>query len=241
MDLRKPRKWLAKHGASTVLVLAVLMIFTLTFGDKILPVWKENELKPIYGAETQEKVGAVVCNIYWGTEYVPDILKALKERDIKATFFIGGMWANDNPEVLKQIVSDGHEIGSHGYSHKMHSKLSLDENVKEMEKAANAIEPITGTTISLFMPPSGDFGQATLQAAKQLNYKTIMWSCDTIDWRDQQDDVLLGRVQKKMAPGGIILTHPTAATARIYGQMLDYLTGQGYRLCPVGELIATED
>ena len=64
-------------------------------------------------------------NVYWGTDEVYQILDILTEHEAKATFFIGGCWADDNVECLKEIYAQGHEIGNHGYFHKEHSKMDL--------------------------------------------------------------------------------------------------------------------
>ena len=221
------------------MAILILIAAGLFFWHRAAAAWNEQaELTPHYGIRTDKKVGSFVCNVYWGTEYLEPILDILKENHIHATFFIGGSWAKDNPELLSLIAAQGHEIGSHGYSHKMHSQLSLEQNIEEMEKADQMIREITGCEIRLFMPPSGDFSSVTLQAAKQLGYETVMWTADTIDWRDQDPEVLIERVKKRMEPGGIILTHPTAATVEAYPQIIDAL--HGYQWETVGELLEEE-
>ena len=68
---------------------------------------------------------SLMFNVYWGTKEVYAILDVLDEYEAKATFFIGGSWADDNVECLKEIASRGHEIGSHGYFHRDHNKLEI--------------------------------------------------------------------------------------------------------------------
>jgi hypothetical protein len=90
-------------------------------------VWKYREIQPkvslsdlgavpIYKGNPQKEMAALMVNVAWGTEYVPEMLKILEKEQVKATFFLDGSWLKKNPEVAKQIVAAGHEIGNHAYS-----------------------------------------------------------------------------------------------------------------------------
>ena len=180
---------------------------------------------------------ALYCNVYWGTEFLPAMLDALAQRNVKITFFVGGSWVAKNPDMLRRIVAEGHEIGSHGYSHLEHSQLNYQVNITEITKAHNIIRDTIGIEPWLFAPPSGDYNQTTIEAAGALGYRTIFWSADTIDWRDQDHTLLLQRAVDKPTSGTLILTHPTKATAAVYGQILDGLAAKGLQVTTVGELI----
>jgi peptidoglycan/xylan/chitin deacetylase (PgdA/CDA1 family) len=91
--------------------------------------------------------------VVWGTEYVPAMLDLLKGKNIRITFFIGGEWAAENPELLKRMVREGHELGNHGYHHKHHSDLSFKENCQEIIMTEEVIKEIAGVKTCLFAPP----------------------------------------------------------------------------------------
>ena len=81
--------------------------------------------------------------------------------------------------------------------------------------------------MTLFAPPSGDFNKTTLQVATDLNYKTIMWSKDTIDWRDKDDELIFTRATKSVSGGDLILMHPTKHTLSALPKILDYYLNNG--------------
>jgi probable sporulation protein (polysaccharide deacetylase family) len=192
-------------------------------------IYKGNENKPVVALE---------CNVVWGTEYVGPMLDILKENDIRITFFIGGEWAKDNPELLKRMAEEGHEIGNHGYSHKHHNNLNLDGNKREILETEKVIESILGIKTRLFAPPYGEFNKTTLQAAGSLGYRTIMWSIDTIDWRRDGTEKIIQRVMKNPHNGALILMHPTKDTLTALPVIIDKLQGLGYRFGTVSEAIS---
>jgi len=192
---------------------------------------------PVYKAASEKDSAALLCNVVWGTEYVGPMLDILDRYDAKITFFLGGKWAEENPELIKRMVADGHEIANHGYGHRHHAGMSLDQNREEIEKAETAIEDITGIKTDLFGPPYGEFDKTTLQAASALGYTTIMWSVDTIDWRGDGVDAILKRVLEKAGPGDFILMHPTEDTIKALPIIIERLSEEGTGFTTVGELL----
>ena len=192
--------------------------------------------KPIYKGSAQDKVSLMI-NVYWGTEYIDDMLTTLKEKDVKTTFFVGGSWVRDNEETFKKIVAERHEIGNHGFFHKDHDKINAARNREEISSAHNLVKELTGTEMRLFAPPSGAFNDVTLEIAKELGYTTIMWSKDTIDWRDKDESLIYKRATKNATGGDLVLMHPTKATAAVLGKIIDDLAEKGLRVAPVSEVI----
>ncbi|MBO4990733.1 MAG: polysaccharide deacetylase family protein [Firmicutes bacterium] len=173
---------------------------------------------------------AITCNVDWGEEEIPKILDILKERNVKITFFVSGKWAEKNPKLLRRMFVEGHQIGSHGYGHKLCSKISTDQVREEIEKTEQAIEPLLGTELSLFAPPSGDYDAETVELCRELGYKLTLWSADTIDWRaGSTADVIAQRILKKDLDGGIILMHPKPETVKALPNILDCLKERGLK------------
>jgi probable sporulation protein (polysaccharide deacetylase family) len=180
---------------------------------------------------------ALTCNVFWGEEYIGQMLEILKEKNVKATFYIGGTWAEKFPQLVKKISDQGHEIGSHGYSHPHPDNISLQENLKDISKAEKIIFDITGKKPQLYAPPYGERGPAVLEAAQQLGYRTVLWSIDTIDWQRPAPEVISERVLNKMENGAIVLMHPTAPTVNALPGIIDGLKEQGFQLITVGNML----
>ncbi|MFZ5645758.1 MAG: polysaccharide deacetylase family protein [Bacillota bacterium] len=192
---------------------------------------------PIYQGNSRNKDIALTVNVFWGEEHVPLMLEILKENNVKATFFLGGTWVKKYPDLAERIVREGHEIGSHGYSHPHPDKLSKSANLREIQKAEEIIYQATGVRPRLFAPPYGERGPSVLQAADEASYTTILWSIDTLDWQLPQPDVVVSRVVSKAHNGAIVLMHPTAPTVKALPEIVKKLKGQGYKLVPVSRLL----
>lgn len=192
---------------------------------------------PIYHADTEEKTAALMCNVYQGSEYVEKILDICRDEGVKITFYIGGLWAKDNQQLIRRMAEEGHAIGNHGTRHLLHSRLTEEENMREIEECENIIYEACGIRTYLFQPPAGDCGGATLRAAEKLGYVTTLWSADTIDWRDHDPALHLKRVKEKARSGAFILTHPTKETVSAYPDIIKYLKSEGYSLKTVEQML----
>jgi peptidoglycan/xylan/chitin deacetylase (PgdA/CDA1 family) len=144
----------------------------------------------------------------------------------------------DNAELLKKIYDAGHEIASHGYSHKEHEKLSLEQNLTEMQKTHQLVADTIGYQMTLFAPPGGSYSKLTVQACDAMGYTCIMWTHDTIDWRDQDEDLIYSRATNAMAGGDLVLMHPKAATVAALPKIIDYATKHGFVVTTVSDTIA---
>ena len=195
---------------------------------------------PYYHGPQNSNQIALLCNVYMGSEYVEQLLAIAQTHQVPITFFVGGVWAKDNAALLQRIVQDGHEIGNHGTRHLLQSKLSAEQNRKEILECRQIVQNACGYEMRLFQPPSGDFSDTTLKVAFDLGYTNILWSADTIDWRDQDVEVITNRVLNKIAGGGFILTHPTQATVQAYPILIEKLRAMGYEFSTVGNIIGVE-
>ncbi len=216
-----------------VLVLSVgaLCIFP---NENALETDGENANVHRSGTTTANAV-SLMFNVYWGTDEVYAILDILETRNAKATFFIGGCWADDNVECLRAIQGKGHEIGNHGYFHKDHSKMNATANEREITDCNQFIKLAIGQEPTLFAPPSGAYGNATLTACQTLNMKTILWSKDTIDWRDKDAKLIYNRATKNIKAGDFVLMHPMEKTVEALPSILDYYQNAGLSLVGVSE------
>lgn len=219
-----------------VICAVVAIVFAVSLAPNALTVSGGSD--PITKGESKTKVSLMV-NVYWGTEYIPQMLEIFKKYNIKTTFFVGGMWACENEAVLKDIYEAGHEIGNHGYYHKDHKKLDYNRNKEEIEITHKVVKEILGYDMKLFAPPSGSYGEVTLKVAQELNYKTIMWTYDTIDWRDKDESLIIKRATQKISGGSLILMHPTLATTNSLEKIIEIILQKGLTVAPVSEVLET--
>ena len=210
--------------------------------DEIKPTVSLNDLPPapIYRGNQGKKMVSLLINVSWGTEYIPRILNILKEHHVKATFFIEGKWAKNNPDYVKMIAEEGHLLGNHAYSHPDMARLSEQEIIKQIKNTNDTLRAITGKKPTLFAPPSGSFTDQVVKVAASCNMKTILWTLDTIDWKNPSVSVMINRVVPKIHPGATILMHPTEAIVRGLGDLILEIEKKGYKIGTVEKLLSTE-
>ncbi len=212
------------------LLLAVVLVVSLIgfWGGTAASVTYDNDNLYSGGSEQSGEV-CLMFNVYESAENVHKILDILDEYGAKATFFIGGSWADDNVDGVREIFSRGHELGSHGYFHKDHATMSYEANLEEIRPSVKLLEMICLEKITLFAPPSGSFAENTLTACKTLGLNVIMWSRDTIDWRDKDVNLIYERATKNLKAGEFILMHPKDVTVTALPKILQYIGDNGLK------------
>ena len=221
---------LATNAVLAGVLLAVAAVCFLPFG--VSTAGRPSD-RVYYSGNTESRYVSLMFNVYWGEEFLPSILDTLDEHGVKATFFIGGSWADGHAETLRDIAARGHELGNHGYFHKDQDKISYEANLAEIRVCGELVERLTGTRPALFAPPSGAYNEDTVRAAEQLGYKTILWSKDTIDWRDRDEQLIYRRAAEGAKGGDLVLMHPTAETALALPAVLSAYRAAGLEQVPV--------
>ena len=225
---------------NTMLVLTLLIVYVINFMPKTtLETYSEDTLSAIYNGNRLNNNVSLMFNVYENTKIVNSIIDVLEDKGVKATFFVGGCWADDNGETLNRIINSGNEIGNHGYFHKDHKKLSYDDNIKEISNTDSPVKGLCGVNMKLFAPPSGSFSPNTLKASYNLGYKVIMWSKDTIDWRDSDKTIIYNRATKNLSGGDLVLMHPKKHTLEVLPSIIDYYLSVGFDVVCVSQNILT--
>lgn len=134
---------------------------------------------PIYSVNRPDKVMALGINCAWDENDISQILQVLEEKQVKASFFIVGEWAEKYPESVKEIFAAGHEIGNHSYSHPDMTALSSDKIAEDIRRAETLLESLTGAKPRLFRPPSGAYNNMVVETAQGMGYQVIQWDCDS--------------------------------------------------------------
>ena len=230
-----------KIATNLVLSVLILSIGALCLSADRADISADGKETEVYRSAGEDGLGvSLTFNVYWGTNEVYRILQTLKKHDAKATFFIGGCWADDNVECLRTIYADGHEIGNHGYFHKDHTKLNLLDNKKEISDCNQFIELALGIKPVLFAPPSGAYTNDTLSVCNALGMKTILWTKDTIDWRDKNVSLIYTRATKNVKKGDFILLHPMKETADALDDILKYYENNNLKTVTVSQNLQKE-
>lgn len=239
--MKKNEKIFISVISNVVLSSLVALIFVVCFftgtKNKTTQIANSEYKGTIYAGDKTSKNVSLMINVYWGNEALVKMLDILDKYNVKTTFFIGGTWARDNPELLKKIHAKGHEIASHGFNHKEHGKLSYTDNLAEIQKCHEIVKDILGVTMELFAPPGGSYNENTVKSATFLGYKTIMWTRDTIDWRDHNSSLIYNRAVTNMQGGDLILMHPTDNTAEALTNIICYAQNHGFNIVPVSKTL----
>lgn len=218
-----------------VIMLCSIVIYLSTSSYNYVFSYQNDDI--IYNGNRSSNNVSLMINVYWGTEYIDDMLEIFDSYGVKTTFFIGGQWAEKEPEMLEKIYSKGHEIASHGYLHKEHEYLSYDQNYDEIKANHGLVKSLIGVDMNLFAPPSGSFNKSTIKASNDLGYKTIMWSKDTIDWRDQDTNLIFTRATNGVKGGELVLMHPTKCTVKALPLILEYYKINGLQCITVSDCL----
>ena len=167
------------------MIFLILTVVWFTNSDSIQParefiqnniyVWSEmqEEKLPIYCVDTQKKQIALTFDTAWGNEDIPQILKILKQENVKATFFFCGDWISKYPADIKTIYEEGHDIASHGDHHKYMTKLTDKQQQEEIQGVTQKIQGLLGIKIDLFRAPYGDYNESVVRNARKMNYYII--------------------------------------------------------------------
>ena len=171
----------------------------------------------------------------------PKLLDLLAERHIKVTFFVLGECIEQNPEVLRRAAREGHEIGSHSWSHPQLNKMSDEAVRSQLRRTDDLIKSVTGKRPTLFRPP---YGALTPRQRKwihdEFGYEIIMWDVDPYDWKEPGPVTVCNRILKEARPGSIVLSHDIhRGTVEAMPSTLEQLAAKHFKFLTVSELIAS--
>lgn len=171
--------------------------------------------------------------------HTPRLLDMLRERGLRATFYLIGNRVVEYQSLTRRIAEEGHEIGNHSWSHPFLNRMSTGAVIREIDQTTNVIFQVTGRPPVTFRPPYGAFshGQRSwLNANRTL--PTILWSVDPQDWRRPGAGVVANRILQASHQGAIILSHDIhGGTIDAMPQTLDGLTARGLHFVTVSQIL----
>ena len=195
------------------------------------------------GDETEKKIYLTFDAGYENGCTAP-ILDALSKHNVRAAFFVVGNYLEQNPELVRRMVREGHIVGNHTYHHYDMSKLSDETSFNEELTSLEALyREVTGLDMEkYYRPPQGIYSEKNLEMAQKLGYRTVFWSLAYVDWyqNDQPtDEQAYDKLLPRIHPGAVVLLHSTSQTnARILDDLLTKWEDMGYSFCTLDELYA---
>ena len=165
----------------------------------------------------------------------PALLNGLKQREVKATFFLMGENIAGKEPLVQRMQAEGHLIGNHGYRHIQMTKEEAEQACADIEQTEKLIQAITGKRPEYLRPPYGDWNE---QLECRVNLTTVLWNVDSLDWKFQNTDRIVRRVEKDVKDGDIILMHDIFSTSvEAALRIVDDLQKRGYEFVTVEELL----
>lgn len=196
---------------------------------------------PLFYVKPKYKELALTFDISWGTKTLPAVLEILRRHGVRATFFLSGPWAEHHPDLVQAIVADGHEIASHGQEHVNLSQYDRATVTGNIQAAHAILTRLAGREPRFFRPPNGDYDDLVVSAARELNYETVIWSVDSLDWKNPGAEYMIRRVSELAFPGAVVLFHASDSSRQIdqaLGPVIENLKARGYGLLTLGELVS---
>jgi len=188
---------------------------------------------------------ALTFDAGWLYENTESLLNLLDEYNVKATFFVRGLWVKEHPDLAIEIVNRWHALENHSLTHGHMSTMTDAEVENEIRGTTDMIRETTGYLPQLFRPPYGEYDKRILRILKQEGYPyTILWTVDSYDWAEEMNgvkitkDYLVNRVLNKASDNGIILMHVGGyETIHALPDIITGLRSEGYELVKVNDML----
>jgi peptidoglycan/xylan/chitin deacetylase (PgdA/CDA1 family) len=192
--------------------------------------------------DINEKLIAITFDDGPNGKFTPQILELLKTYNAKATFFCTGKQIEQHQNIIKSIISNGHTLGNHSYSHSPYFDFYGKQKViTEIKKTNDLIESIIGKKMNLFRPPYGVTNPSITKAIKETKHQVVGWNIRSLDTIKTNEQEILNRITRNISPGSVILLHDSKEiTISILEQLLLFLQQNGYQSITIDTLFNIE-
>ncbi len=166
--------------------------------------------------------------------YTAPILDTLKEKEVKAIFFVTYDYCKRNPALVKRMIDEGHTVGNHSWGHYSMPDLTVEKMQSEIKRLHDYVVDNFGYEMTLFRPPMGEFSERSLAVTQSLGYKSVFWSFAYYDYDTKKQPSAasaLSKITKAKHSGGIFLLHAiSSANAEVLGDVIDAFRADGFTL-----------
>lgn len=233
---------LIRAAVFVLLVVGAIVYTQVAFGGGA-PVASTSEAMPVCRVATDDKMVALTFDTAFGdTDYTQQILDALDKEGTKATFFVMGLWADQNQEAAANMAAAGHEIASHSMKHTRYPDMTASDVLGDASDAADKIFQLTGFDPKVIRMPYGAFSTENIAALENGGYIPVKWSLDSKDWKGGDAKAISDEVLSKVKSGDIILfQNNMAATPEALPAIILGLREDGYKLVTLSEMLLPEN
>ena len=197
--------------------------------------------KVIRNGNSKEPLMSLTFDDGGSPENVRSVLNTLDKYNVHVTFFLVGKFIDQNPELIKEIISRGHEVGNHSYSHPELTKLSYNGIKNELLKTQISFKKATGVDMKPYVrPPYGSKNSSVIKVISDMGYThVVLWNVDTNDWKGKSPKELTNHVLSNAGNGNIVLMHTTKSSNsyKALSSMIEGLQKKGYKLVTISELL----
>lgn len=225
--------------ALLILIVCISIMGRVFYKETFIPT---NRKVPIYSVDTKEKKMAITFDVNWGDDKTNEILDVLDKYNVKATFYIIGLWCDDYPDKVIEISKRGHEIGNHSNKHSDYTNMTKESIIKDLEIANAKILNLTGEMPKTFRFPSGSYNDDSVEAIQSTGLKAIQWDVDSVDWKANGADIEYERIVSKAREGSILLFHNDGKyTTENLPKIIEKYQAMGYEFITVSNLIYSDN
>ncbi len=195
----------------------------------------------VYRKNEDEKIIYITFDCGYETGYTDDILDILKEKEVKASFFLNGQYIKTSPELVKRMLDEGHVVGNHGNNHRVMSRLSLEEFFYEIESMNELLREAVPDApyMEYFRPSYGSCSEWDMALAQAMDLKEILYSWTYYDY-DPEDQpspaAALESAKSGLRNGSVLMFHTVGETnTKILGDFIDYARAEGFVIGDITE------
>ena len=227
------------RAAVFVLLVVGAIVYTQVALNDASPVMAKNEAMPICRVETDEMTVALTIDTAFGErDYTADILSVLEDENVRATFFVMGLWGKENGAAMDAIARGGHEIANHSMCHVRYPDMTQNEIIADADEAAELILSKTGYDTRIIRMPFGAFDTPSILALKNEGYIPVKWSLDSKDWKEYDAQKLIDNVLADVQNGDIIMfQNNMEQTSKALTQIILGLRERGFRIVTISDLL----
>ncbi len=201
-------------------------------------------LSAAYIGDTTQKTIYLTFDAGYENGCTAQILDILQKHEVSAAFFLVGNYIEQNADLVRRMVREGHIVGNHTMHHPDMSKIAtLEAFSKELRDLETLYREVTGEEMAKFYrPPQGNYSESNLKMAQSLGYRTVFWSLAYVDWNNDAQPTqayAFSKLLPRVHNGAVVLLHSTSKTnAEILDELLTTWENAGYRFGTIDELFA---
>lgn len=197
----------------------------------------------IYAKRREEPVVYFTFDCGYENGYTKKILKTLKEKEVKAIFFVTEAYIKSAPKLVKRMKKEGHLVGNHTCSHPQLTGCSVSRIKKELNQCAKTMKKLTGYEMDRYIrPPEGVYSVRVLKILQDMGYATFLWSLAYYDYDTEKQpgkDYVISKFKTHHFNGMIPLIHAISkSNTEALPEVIDFLKEEGYQFGTVDEIVS---